>query len=153
MRVFVAAAAAALVIASSAAAVPPDSTLSETWSSPSWTGLLKVTAVLAVVLALVWLTVGLLKRAMGLKGGALSGVQLLGGLALGQRRALQFIKVAGKVHLLGITDHHISLISTVDDPAEVEKLTAGFSRSGSDPFAAVFRRVTGKRANPPEASA
>jgi len=105
-------------------AAPADSLGFRNWQGPSWGGYVKMLLALAVVLVLVWVVLSLLRRTMGLRGAGIAGVQLLGGISLGQRRSLQFIKVGKALLLIGATDHHLGLIARIDDPQEMEAILA-----------------------------
>lgn len=125
-----------------------DSTMTRPWSVTPWSSVGRMLIVLALVVVLIWLALHLLKRAMGLKGSAVGGIELFGGVSLGPRKSLQFVRVGNSLHLLGATDHHIGLIATIDDPAEVEQILAGTSTSPPDAFANLLKKFTGGKANP-----
>ena len=51
-----------------------------------------------------------------------SGGRLLSSVALGPKMSVCIVELAGKVLLLGVTEHNVSLLGEVDDPEEVERL-------------------------------
>ncbi|MBM3329503.1 MAG: flagellar biosynthetic protein FliO [Calditrichaeota bacterium] len=120
--------------------MPVDS-LASGWSSGvSFWQFAKVLLLLSVVLALLWGTVALLKRASGGRGSGASGMSILGGLPLGPRRSLLALKVGSRVLIIGVTDHHISRLAEIDDP----EAAAAFEASGSTPggsFANLLERL------------
>ncbi len=123
-----------------AAAVDTSGTVQ--FTGPSWGQFLKVALILVVVILLVWVSLSLLRRTMGFRGGRLSGVELLGGVALGPRRSIQFIKVGGSLYLIGATDHHLGLIATIDDPQTVQRIIEEQTSASREPFAALIRRLS-----------
>lgn len=117
--------------------------LANAWSSgPSWGQFLKVIFVLAIVLALVWLTLNGLRRVTRKGGGGLQGVEVVGGLPLGPRRSLLFVKIGSSLHIIGATDHHLSNLGVVSDPAEVALLTEA-AGNPNPPFSDLLRKLTG----------
>lgn len=51
-----------------------------------------------------------------------SGGQLLEHLALGPNKSVCVVEMGGKVVLLGVTEHQISLLAEIDDPEEIDRL-------------------------------
>lgn len=98
------------------------------WSAgPSAWQMLKVLLVLALVLGLIWVVLSGLRKISGKGMGGLRGVEIVGGLPLGPRRQLLFVKVGSTVRIIGATDHHLSDLGTVSDPADVQAMTASVS--------------------------
>ena len=123
-------------------AAAADSSTAPGFSGPSWGQFLKVALILAVVILLVWVSLSLLRRTIGLRGGRMSGVELMGGMALGPRRSIQFIRVGEVLYLIGVTDHHLGLIATIDDPQTVKRIIDEQSSPIREPFAALMKRFS-----------
>ncbi len=118
----------------------PDS-LAKSWSGePGLWPLMKVLLLLVLVLGLVWISLSALRKVTGKGGGSLKGVEIIGGLPLGPRRSLIFVKIAGKVHIIGATDHHLTSIGQIDDPAEVSELVS----NGPSDNMTQFKDILGK---------
>ncbi|MCF7810699.1 FliO/MopB family protein [bacterium] len=123
----------------------PDSTLALGWTEPSWGQFIKLILLLAFVIALIWISMSLLRRMMGLKGGSgVKGVELSGGVPLGARKSIQFIKAGKSLYLIGVTDHHIDLISVINDPDEISSILQSRNSGSNEPFSRLLKRITGK---------
>jgi flagellar biogenesis protein FliO len=123
----------------------PDSTLSLGWVEPSWGQFIKLILLLAFVIALIWISLSLLRRMMGLKGGGgVNGVELSGGIPLGQRKSIQFIKAGKSLYLVGVTDHHIGLISVINDPEEISSILMSRNTGAKEPFSRLLKKISGK---------
>lgn len=133
-----------LIAGNGLCSAPADSSGLMAWSDPSWVQFLKVMFLLAVVIALIWICLALLRRTMGMRGGA-GRVQMAGGISLGARRSIQFVRIGRLLYLVGVTDHHISLLDTIDNPDEIENITKGDASRSDEPFAALFRRIVRKK--------
>ena len=91
-----------------------------------WLGLtlrlaLVLVAIWAVIVAMRWYV----RRTGGL--GAVGGtghLQILETRALGAQRSLQLVRLGDRAVLLGVTAERISPLLEIDDPAELEELTA-----------------------------
>ncbi len=124
-----------------------DSTESFAWSQPSWGHLVKVVLLLVLVIVLIWVCLGLLKRAMGMRGGGNNGVIMAGGVPLGQRKSIQFIKIGGTLYLIGVTDHNIGLIDTIKDENEIEDIVNIRTPSSNQLFSTLLKKVSSKLSN------
>ena len=102
--------------------MPIDTTEAFQWIEPSWGQFFKVIFILALVVVMIWLTLALLRRVMGFKGTSVGNTKLLGGIPMGTRKSLQFVMIGNTLHVLGVTDHHISLLSTIEDPDKIEAI-------------------------------
>ena len=51
-----------------------------------------------------------------------SGGRLLSSIALGPKMSVCVVEVAGKVVLLGVTEHNVNLLGEIDDLEEIERL-------------------------------
>jgi len=123
--------------------MPVDSTMVKTWSDPSWGQYLKIVGILAVIIVLIWLTLSVLKRLMGLQK-ASNGIELAGGISLGSRRSIQFVKIGSTLYLLGVTDQQVSLINIIRDPQEIESILNSRRATTQEPFSALLRKLTSK---------
>ncbi len=124
-----------------------DSTESFAWSQPSWGYLVKMVLLLVLVIVLIWVCLGLLRRAMGMRGGGNSGVIMAGGVPLGQRRSIQFIKIGRTLYLVGVTDHNIGLIDTIKDEGEIEDIVDIRTPSSNQMFSTLLKKVSGRLSN------
>ena len=119
----------------------------KTWSDPSWGQYLKIVVILAVIIVLIWLTLSVLKRLMGLQKGS-SGIELAGGISLGSRRSIQFVKIGSTLYLLGVTDQQINLIHIIRDPQEMESILNSRRANTQEPFSVLLKKLTGKAGKP-----
>ena len=87
---------------------------------------LKMAGALVTVVVLLMGVLFLLKRFMGESSANVGGpiVRLLGGLRLGQGKAIMLVEVAGEVLVLGSTARELTLLSRVEDVERIEKLRA-----------------------------
>ena len=85
---------------------------------------LKMAGALAVVVSLLLGGMFLLKRVMGESSVNLgkSMLRMLGGLRLGQGKAIMLVEVAGEVLVLGATARDLTLLTRVTDEQRVEQL-------------------------------
>ena len=60
-----------------------------------------------------------------------SSIQVLGSARIGPKVHAVVTTVGGKVLVLGVTDHHVSNLATLDDLRELERIAASGSGSGS----------------------
>ena len=93
----------------------------------------------AVVIALAYLT----SRFLGnkLKAGSVSqGGRVLVIMPLGTNKTLQVVDVAGKVLLLGVTDHAVTLLLEVTDSEDIAKLRDSSTQPAYGEFERVFAK-------------
>ncbi|GJL64866.1 MAG: hypothetical protein NPIRA04_35200 [Nitrospirales bacterium] len=85
---------------------------------------LKMAGALAVVITLLLGGMYFLKRVMGESPGHLSKsmLRLLGGLRLGQGKAIMLVEVAGEILVLGTTARDLTLLSRVTNKDQIEQL-------------------------------
>lgn len=85
---------------------------------------LKMAGALAVVVSLLLGGMFLLKRVMGESSVNLgkSMLRMLGGLRLGQGKAIMLVEVAGEVLVLGATARDLTLLTRVTEEERVEQL-------------------------------
>ncbi len=95
---------------------------------------LKMAGALGVVISLLLGGTFVLKRCMGESSTHLgqSMLQLVGGLRLGQGKAIMLVEVAGEVLVLGATTRELTLLATVTDATRVAQLrdTSGKALGG-----------------------
>lgn len=75
----------------------------------------------AVVIGLAYFSSRFLGQRMG-RLSAGTDNKILATLALGANRAVHVVEIAGKVLVLGVTDHNIVLLQEIADENEIEKL-------------------------------
>lgn len=140
---------AGILAAPAAFAASADSTGLGKWAEPSWSPILKMLLVLGVVIILIWVTLSLLKRSMGMGRSAVGGIQLLGGVSLGQRKSLQLVKLGSSIYMLGATDHHIGLIAEIKDPDEISRMLSSPQSLVPETFSSLFQKIAARKAAAP----
>jgi flagellar biogenesis protein FliO len=121
----------------------PDTTM-QAWSSgPGWWDFVKVIMILVMIIGLIWVSLAGLKKLSAQRGGGIAGAEVIGALALGPKRSLIFVRIAGTVHIIGATDQNLNSIGTIDDPGVIDALS---NRGvGQQPnFGDLLKRVTGR---------
>lgn len=113
-----------------------------------WT-LFRTMLVLAMVVALAWLTLNVgLRRLLGIKPVVgTSMVTVLERVTLDQKRALFVVEAAGEVLLVGGGDGALSLISKLDR-AEVDRLRAASAASAPVQLSPFLQKLLGRKAPP-----
>lgn len=91
-------------------------------------------AVLGLMIGLYWL---LRRFTPGRTASGGGGLRLLGRLALGPRKFVGLVQVAGRVLVLGVSDRNISLLCSIEDPEQVRSLSQG----GLMSFGRAFKRA------------
>ncbi|WP_093689439.1 flagellar biosynthetic protein FliO [Sporolituus thermophilus] len=95
--------------------------------------------VFLVVIALAYFTSWFLGQKFG--GYAVAGDhKILATLPLGPGKAVYVVDIAGKVLVLGVTDHSINLLQEITSAEDIEKLRSRPGVAGSDGFNLVLRR-------------
>jgi len=96
---------------------------------------IKVIFMLALVLAVILVSVWLLKKVTPqFSRSANSGlIKILSTFWLGPKKALYLIQVAGKILLVGVTDHNINIISEFSDPDEAHNVLTSLEGKKSEP--------------------
>ena len=92
--------------------------------SPVWS-ILKMVSALVVVVVCIYLSVALLKKAMGKKLSAnktCNSLEVLETTYLAPRKSLSLVRVAEKSVLLGVTDNNISVLTELDAEETVDLL-------------------------------
>lgn len=94
-------------------------------SSSSWLStiayVVSIIITFAVVIGLAYFTSRFLGQKMG-KVSASADNRILATLALGPNRAVHVVEVAGRVLLLGVTDHSITMLEEIIDQERIDKL-------------------------------
>lgn len=92
----------------------------------------------AVVIALAYFT----SRFLGYKMGSFVSdgqERILGSLPLGSNRIIYVVEVAGKVMIVGVTDHGIHMLKEIDDPDEIFAIKArAVNHRQNDQFGKIF---------------
>lgn len=84
-------------------------------------GIFKIIIGLLVVVGLAYYSTHLLSRRLPVAAGR-GQVRVMGHLYLGGRRGVSLIRVADTVLVLGVTDHHVTLLDKVADPEKVKAI-------------------------------
>ncbi|MGI6093457.1 MAG: flagellar biosynthetic protein FliO [Veillonellaceae bacterium] len=113
-------------------------------SSTSWLAniayVFSIIITFAVVIGLAYLTSRFLGQKMG-QASANADHRVLATLMLGPNRAIQVVDVAGKVLVLGVTDHNITLLEEITDEARIAGLRQQTAtQSTPTSFDSVFQR-------------
>jgi flagellar biosynthetic protein FliO len=98
---------------------------------------------LAFVLALILIGAWLVRKAYpgsSLLFGSLPVLQVLGRTHLGAKQALVLVKLDNKLILLGLTDHQINPVLTIDDPEEVSRLLTFIEQARPTGITSGFRQ-------------
>jgi flagellar biosynthetic protein FliO len=113
---------------------PPERTASPDWlfrpeeiaSAPAflvtdpWSLTLRLTTSLAIIIGMAFVLSWALQRRGSLRGGT-SG-RVLGILPLDRHARVVVVEVLGKILLLGVTDHNVSLLSEITDKITIDEL-------------------------------
>jgi flagellar biosynthetic protein FliO len=85
--------------------------------------LLRLILSLLIVVVLAFLLIKFFQRQMPFTRSG-RWMRVLDQMVIGQNRALLLTEIAGKIYVLGITDHNITKILEIDDPAKVALFSA-----------------------------
>lgn len=115
-------------------------------------GLLKIIIGLVVIVGLAYCSTYLLSRRLPAAAGR-GQVRVMGHLYLGGRRGVSFVRVADAVLVLGVTDHHVTLLEKVADPERVRAIEESAAApllpsDGVERFREGFRRVFEEKLGP-----
>jgi flagellar biosynthetic protein FliO len=105
---------------------------------------------LAFVLALIFVGAWLVRKAYpgsSLLFGSLPVLQVLGRTHLGAKQALVMVKLDNKLLLLGLTDHQINPVLTIDDPEEVSRLLTLVEQARPSGITSGFRQFFSKESS------
>ncbi len=115
--------------------VNPQPTGISWWSTLAY--LLSLFAVFAVVLVMAYLAARFIGGRFNAARMSASGGRVLENLPLGPNRSVCTVEMAGRVFLLGVTDHSINLLGEITDKDLIEHLHAQALNSG-DMFSQEF---------------
>jgi flagellar biosynthetic protein FliO len=124
-------------------AMKSPSNLSNTIFGTLWTALL-------FVLALIFIAAWLIRKAYPgsqLLFGSLPVLQVLGRTHLGTKQTLTLVKLDNKLILLGVTDHQINPVLTLDDPEQVSRLLAAIEQARPTGITSGFRQLFSREAS------
>ena len=110
------------------------------WSTLAY--LLSLFAVFAVVLVMAYFAARFIGGRFNAARLSASGGRVLENLPLGPNRSVCTVEMAGRVFLLGVTDHNISLLGEITDKNLIEHLHAQAINSG-DMFSQEFGTLSG----------
>lgn len=110
------------------------------WSTLAY--LLSLFAVFAVVLVMAYFAARFIGGRFNAARLSASGGRVLENLPLGPNRSVCTVEMAGRVFLLGVTDHNISLLGEITDKDLIEHLHAQAINSG-DMFSQEFGTLSG----------
>jgi flagellar protein FliO/FliZ len=129
--------------------------MEEVAGSVTWM-VLKTAGLLIVIVALIILTLSVLRRFIRPGGTASSGqgaLQVIGTLFLEPKKGIYLVKVVDRLLILGVTEGNISILEKVGEEKEMEKLEQAFNgrrdvfqMNFSDKLRQVWKkqRMTGK---------
>ena len=120
--------------------VDPRPTAVSWWSTLAY--LVSLLAVFAVVLVMAYFAARFIGGRFNAARIAASGGRVLENLPLGPNRSVCAVEIAGRVFLLGVTDHNINLLSEITDKDLIEHLHAQAINSG-DMFSQEFGTLSG----------
>lgn len=110
----------------------------------SWWSTLAYLFSLLVVFAFVVLVAYLASRFLGSKFGQINAnksSKILENLPLGTNRAISVVEIAGKVMVLGVTEHNITLLDEITDEIEIAKLHNNpDQQDGNESFPHIFEK-------------
>lgn len=109
----------------------------------SWLSSIAYIFSLLVTFGVILFLAYLASRFLGQKMGSLSaanGGRILSSLPLGANRAVQVVEIAGKVLVLGVTDHTIMLLQEITDETEIARLKDRPAVTVQPQFGTLFER-------------
>ena len=90
------------------------------WSTLAY--LISLVAVFAFVVVMAYFASKFLSGRFQNRSTSYGGGQLLEHLPLGPNKSVCVVEIAGKVVVLGVTEHQINLLAEVEDPEEIDRL-------------------------------
>ena len=109
---------------------------------------LRIATSLALVIAIIFALSWFIQKKTGLAGSPFG--KIIGILPLDSRKYIYLVDIMGKMLILGVTDHHISLISEVTDKSSIDGLRLQSQSSGVVGLEKLFDFL--KNRNPEEES-
>lgn len=115
------------------------------------TALLQFLFLFSLVVALAWLTT----RFVGTRVGATmrgSSLRVIQHIPAGRDRSIMLLEAGGRVYLLGITAHQVTLLDAIEDPSVIGRILERAPAPGENPlqqilpssFADVLKKVAGR---------
>ncbi|MBP1763175.1 MAG: Flagellar biosynthesis protein, FliO [Firmicutes bacterium] len=95
--------------------------------------------VFLLVLGLAYFTSRLIGQKMGVMNMA-GDNKILTHLPFGSNRAVYVVEIAGRILVLGVTDHNINLLQEITSPDEIEKIKNQPNNPINSQFNAVFQK-------------
>ncbi len=81
----------------------------------------RLVVALVVVVLLIYVSVFLFRRFLIRGSGKSAGcIKPMGSLPLGQKARINLVEIGGRVFLLGVTDHHVSMVAEFDHEELIE---------------------------------
>lgn len=103
----------------------------------------KMLTTLAIVIAILIGAMVLLKKYFYRSPASVGGNALIRPLCsypLGPKNSILLVEVLGQILLLGVSDHQMSLLTTITDPGSIEKLRNQHPQGGFTPLSDPFSR-------------
>lgn len=91
---------------------------------------LKTFGLLIVIIALIILTLSILRRIVRPGGGTVQGsdaLRIVGTLFLEPKKGIYLVKLVDRLLILGVTDGNISILEKVGEGAEMERIEKAFN--------------------------
>ncbi|MFN3821412.1 MAG: FliO/MopB family protein [bacterium] len=108
----------------------------------------KMIGALIGVLIVMGLALKGLKKIQGSRGIAPGAIQVIGGVSLGSRRSLLFVKIGSSLYVLGSTESSLTLLKNIDDPEEIRKITEFPSSTPPLSFSQLLRPLFTLKSSP-----
>lgn len=123
------------------AASSPTSGLNET--SSLFSAIMKVAGSLGLVLALMVMLIYFVKKSGLSQGGSGAGsmIKVLDTRMVAQKKYIAIVEIAGKCIAVGITDHNINMLTSLDDTTVTSPSLQESRTLKNQPFATIFNKV------------
>lgn len=97
---------------------------------------------LIIIVGLTYLTMKLLRKNMKVLSKAAS-INVLDQFAFSMNKGIYITQIAGKVYVLGVTDHNINLITEITDETEIDEIFAKAKEREAEPIipASIMERI------------
>jgi len=111
----------------------------------SWAALIVTIIVFLLVLYFVFWLVRRINR-QGFRGGTAPWLRVLDRQILAGQQSLYLVEIAGKIQVLGATDHHLNCIAEIDDPELAAEILEEIAERPEDQIDRLLGFLTPKRA-------
>jgi len=101
--------------------------------------LLFLIIVFVLVIGLAYFTSRLVGQKMG-SAHSTGENKILAHLSFGSNRAVYVVEIAGRVLVLGVTDHAINLLQEITSAADIEKIKNQSNNAINDQFSVIFQK-------------